>query len=224
MAMTYLRLVLLMYLLLVSCTEVGPAHRDCTTIAAQGLRELLFHDVPIDDLPAKIAAAQSVPASSIEAQFDAATATRQFSWQHDGASFTLLVRGSRPEELDVFYLGRPFEAADVVSCLGAPSQYGALYARGVERYALNLNLLYPEQGIMASGARFDTRPQRPPRIDGRFPVYDIWFAAPGSSAQVVRQTQPADSEVSTNRIIRQLKAWPGNWQTTVVEVDPSVGP
>lgn len=115
-------------------------------------------------------------------------------------------------------------AEEVFECLGEPAQYLALYEWDIPGNLLSLDLLYPDQGILAHGSKFyRSRPESPPPLDGDFPIDVFIFVPPGSVEQVLFYTTlGTTSEDLYEQMLQLYKAWPGKWEDVTVKLGPNL--
>lgn len=110
----------------------------------------------------------------------------------------------------------------MVACLGIPTLYYARYNWDLGKYALHLYLLFPDQGILASGAKyFYPKPKYVPSIEGDFPIRHLGLGPSGSAEQILHRIY-IENSVNITPSIPDYKPWPGNWQDIVIEIDPSI--
>jgi hypothetical protein len=120
---------------------------------------------------------------------------------------------------DIRVAGGSVPASKVLACLGEPARYRARYERIVEGNQLSFDLLFPDQGILADGARFFRSDLRqPPPISDAFPLTGFIFTRPGTVEQILHDIYLS----SFYQMLREYKPWPGKWEDIMVEIDPSI--
>lgn len=218
---------LILVLLLGSCTYLtylGQKELSCEEIAT--LRAQVGKEFSLESLRRWIHETYQVPLESI---WVATTPDGQTHIVHWGdANRTYYYASLHQPELvvdDITFGGVRGSAGSLIACLGEPALYEAWYKFDPPAYAnhLHITLLFPEQGVLASGARFfRSRPKEPPPINDDFPIEFIRFIRPGTAEQVLNNLY---GHLPTNlyeQALRNYKPWPGNWQDIVIEIDPSI--
>lgn len=124
---------------------------------------------------------------------------------------------------DIRVSGGSIPANKVLACLGKPAWYGAWYKDDLPGTQLSLNLLFPDQGVLAHGAKFfGSSPKQPPPISEAFPLSSFLFMQPGSVEQVLHHIYYHPTRSLYEQMLREHKPWPGRWEDIVVEIDPSL--
>lgn len=212
---------LVIAVLLASCTYL--AQPDCDVIRASALRAQLKQESSIEQFKTWIMHTYGVASDSI---FAARSRDREYwdvQWQVAGRRYDLaLSNGRLDDRAGMSFERRKPSANQVIVCLGAPTLYYARYNWDLGQYALSLTLLFPDQGILASGAKyFYPKPEQTPVIKGDFPISHLTFVLPGSAEQVLQEIY-IEGSVSMEPSIPEYQPWPGNWQDIVIETDPNI--
>lgn len=207
-------------LLLAGCTYWGEA--NCEAMQAAALRAQLGKVTSIEQFEAWIADTYHVTPTAIRAI--RAVDDRNYwtvYWDVTGRTYRAeLDNGTVSQSAGMSYERRKPSADQVIACLGTPALYYARYNWDLGKYALHLYLLFPDQGILASGAKyFYPKPEYVPPIDGDFPIWHLGFGPSGSAEQVLHRIY-IENSVSIVPSIPEYKPWLGKWEGIVVEIDP----
>jgi hypothetical protein len=216
---------LLLILVLAGCIPMLQPQRDCDEVSAVQLRGLFAGQYSVDQFRAW--AARTYGISAEEVQVEPASKEKDdwsIHWAMAGATYAAGLRGSKVLGAGVTYGSNPPSADRVLSCLGAPGEYRAAFDKMVEASQLSLDLLFPAQGILASGARFAAFNQRqPPPLNENFAVSSFVVVPPGSAEQVLRQVYGGLSNDQYEKVVREFKPWPGDWENLQIQIDPAIG-
>jgi len=212
--MARLMLYLAMVMLLVGCNLFGPP--DCEVIKAAALRAQFNQEASLDQFKEWVANTYHVSSNAI--RVIPSVDDRDYwtiYWEVAGQTYEITLDDGRVDQGARMLFNRNVPAAQVISCLGTPTQYYARYSWDLGQYALHLMLLYPDQGILATGARyFYPKPNQIPTIEDTFGISWLTFGPPGWTEQLQQSALNPDGE--------PYRPWPGNWQDIVIEIDPRV--
>jgi len=211
---------LIVGLLLTGCTY--PGGPDCEAMQAVALQAQLGRETTIEQFEAWISETYHVVPKAIRAI--RAVDDRNYwtvYWDVTGRTYQAeLDNGKVSKSAGMSFERRKPSADQVIACLGTPTLYYARYNWDLGKYALHLYLLFPDQGILASGAKyFYPKPEYVPPIDGDFPIWHLGFGPSGSAEQVLHRIY-IENSVSIVPSIPEYKSWPGKWEGIVVEIDP----
>lgn len=212
---------LVIAVLLAGCTY--PAHLYCDIIRAPALRTQLDQETSIEQFKTWIAHTYGVASDSVFATHSKEREYWDVQWQVSGRIYDLALHNGRLDDrAGMSFLRQKPSADQVIACLGTPRLYYAHYNWDLGKYALHLYLLFPDQGILASGARyFYPKPEQTPVIEGSFRISRFTFVRPGPAEQLLQKIYIEDS-VSMDPSIPAYRPWPGNWQDIVVEINPNI--
>lgn len=218
------KLVLLVLALsLTACSAVVPKRLDCDQITDPVLRAQIGKQFALENFTTWVSEAYRVSRESI--QIVAAGTGEEISlyWKVDDLEYTAVINASGLDSAALRYdqLSAP-TAAEVIACLGKPEQYSARYGLISEGGPqLNLDLLFPAQGVFAWGLRyFGMNTKQPPAITADFPINSLVFKQPSSVDKLARfLCWDATSDVC-QQIVNSYKPWPGHWEA--IEIGPQI--
>jgi len=126
--------------------------------------------------------------------------------------------------VDIGVAARGLTASDIIACLGQPTDYRATYGMETEGgKQLDLDLLFPDRGVLAGGARIlRDRPEKPPAITGEFPITGVRFMRPAPADKLVQRLASEYLPALGEQIRKEYKLWPGDWKA--IEISPFVSP
>lgn len=214
--MARLMLYLATVVLLVGCSLSGPP--NCEVIQASALRAQLNQETSLDHFKDWVSHTYHVSPKTIRAipSID----DRDFwtvYWEVAGHTYRTTLDDGRVGRGATVSFNRGVPASHIISCLGMPVQYYARYNWDLGKYALHLTLLYPDQGILATGARyFYPKPDQIPTIESAFGIYLLTYGPPGWTEQLQQSASNPSGEL--------YKPWPGNWKDIQIEIDPRAQP
>ena len=215
---------LILILLLVSCADFGRKRLSCEELTL--LRAQVGKEFSLESFRLWVHETYRVPLESI---WIATTKDGQVHIAHWGDpnrtyySATLEAMAGQLVVDDITFGGVRGSADGIVACLGEPGLYSASYKFDppANANALHVRLLFPEQGVLASGAKFfRSRPKQPPPIRGDFPIDFIRFFRPGTAEQILDRLF-GGSPALYEQALQEHKPWPGKWEDIVVEIDPN---
>ena len=213
---------LLFVLLLVACAPMK--QRSCNEISAAALRSILFKEITVDDLLTWIAQTYHVPSENIRVDVIKGT-FQSITWTTEGIQYRVYTEESVATGAVLLYEWGLPSANQVIACLGTPERYRAEYTLDIPGNQLGFGMLFPAQGILASGAEFlRSRPKEPPPIKGSFRLYGFVITQPGSGEQILREIYCQGSAELCERMLQKYKPWPQDWQNIVIEIDPRLHP
>jgi hypothetical protein len=211
----------LLALLLMNCNGIGSSQQTCDQIAGLTLRSFLFKQTTPEQLRSAIAQTYHLPAESVSAQ--SARGEWVFDWNQDGLFYTIETKGGIPSRASVVYEQRTPSADEVTKCLGAPSRYKAWYTRGVPGRELDIDILFANQGILATGAEFpNSNSNQPPPVGGNISLSGFAYVQPGSDEEVLRRVLNPELVNVDKAVQEDFKPWPGTWKDIVVQIDPDL--
>lgn len=205
-----------MAVLLVGCSFSG--HPDCEVIQASALRAQFNQETSLDHFRDWVSNTYHVSPKTI--RVIPSIDNRDYwtiYWEVAGQTYDITLDNGRVDRGAGISFNRGVPASHIVSCLGPPAQYYAGYHWDLGKYVLHLTLLYPDQGILATGARyFYPKPDRIPTIESTFGIYRLTFGPPGWTDQLQQSVLNPSGEL--------YKPWPGNWKDIQIEIDPRAQP
>jgi hypothetical protein len=143
-------------------------------------------------------------------------------WRKLEVDYTAVLEHLMIVDVAVSFPGGVISPEDVIGCLGQPERYRASYNSDIPGYALHLDLLFPDHGVLAGGATWlRSRPREPPPIDRGHPIQDLRFVLPGTAEQVLYEVYGAWADVY-EQMLKEYKPWPEKWEDIVIEIDPSI--
>jgi hypothetical protein len=214
---------LVLALFLTACGAIAPERLDCDQITASVLRAQIGKQFAPEEFLAWVSDVYRVPQGNTRLDTAGAGRSSTLYWQGDGISYIAVIDGSGLASVSLAYKQRRPSAAEVVACLSAPEQYRASYGSDIPGNNLQLDLLFPAQGVLVFGNQFlPARPQQPPPIEGKFEMSHMTVVSPGPADQVLRGIYGRSSADLVGSMLPQYKPWPGDWKDIVISVDPSL--
>jgi len=203
-----------MVMLLAGC--IFPGQPDCETINASALRAQFNQESSLDQFKEWVSHTYHVSPKTIRVipSIDDKDYWTIY-WEVAGRTYEVTLDDGRVGAGAGISFDRDIPAAQIILCLGTPAQYYARYNWDLGQYALHLTLLYPDQGILATGARyFYPKPEQIPTIESTFGIYRLTFGPPGWTEQLRQSALNPSGE--------PYKPWPGDWKNIVIDIDPNV--
>ena len=202
--------ILLAGILLSSCTGIGPVQPNCDEMTT--LRAQISREGPPEQLRTWIADTYKTAPEGIATNALALQQEYLLQWQKDGLWYNMTI--DKGVVTDIGVEARGLSAADVIACLGQPGYYSATYGYETEGGTqLNFNLLFPDQGILAGGAKIlRARPAQPPAITGDFPIGSFLFMQPSPASTLLQRAHNVYVPALREQMINAFKPWPGDWQ------------
>jgi hypothetical protein len=219
--MTVRGLVLLwLCILLAGCTQLGSAQPNCNEMIA--LQGQISREASPEQLKAWIAETYRISPDSITSDLVPQTQGHLLQWRTRDLWYRMSI--ARGVVTDIGVDARGLTAADVIACLGQPTQYSATYGMETEGgKQLDFDLLFPKSGILAGGVRIlKARPEKPPAITAEFPMLGVRFMQPGPVPELVQRLASEYVPALREQMIKGYKPWPGDWQA--VQITPFVSP
>lgn len=202
--------------LLTGC--VFPSQPDCEVIQTSALRAQFNQETSLNQFTAWVANTYHVSSKAIRVIPSVDDGNRWIvHWEVAGRTYEIFLDDGRMGAWAGVSFDREVPAAQVISCLGTPAQYYARYNWDLGKYALHLTLLYPDQGILATGARYySPKPTQVPTIENTFGIYRLTFGSPGWTEGLQQSAANPNGE--------PYKPWPDDWQAIAIDVDPRARP
>ena len=200
-----IRSVLVMLLAGFSSAARGPS----TYEELARLQSLIGREVTPEAFCDWVAEAYRLPTESIAVKLRAEDHYRVVEWTQRGRCYTALLDGNVIARIG---FEAPMTSAErVVAALGEPGEYRAEYKRHAGGHELSLRLVFPEQGIQASGSKFYYGgPVETPSLDGRFGLRFFVVMRPASAEGLLEQMW-GDWPPLHAHLIKEYKPWPGTW-------------
>lgn len=205
------KLIMLPLLLaLLTCCSGIPTGLTCEEVNA--LRLQISRKDSIENLRTTIAQNYRISSESITVDDRPLQQGQLLQWHSNGLSYNMSIQDSTVVQIGVS--GQEVTAAAVMACLGQPSHYSAMYgyetAGGTQ---LSLNLLFPETGVLAGGAKIlSARPAQPPAISADFPINGFQFMEPRSADVLLEEAHRMYATALRQQLLAAYKPWPGSWE------------
>ncbi len=209
-------------ILLSSCTGIGPVQPNCDEMTT--LRAQISREGSPEQLRTWIADTYKIAPESIATNTVALQHDYLLQWQKDGLWYNMTI--DKGVVTDIGADIRGLSAADVIACLGQPAYYSATYGYETEGGTqLNFNLLFPDQGILAEGAKIlRARPAQPPAITGDFPMRSFLFMQPSPASTLLQRAHSVYVPALREQMINAYEPWPGDWQGIEIGKSSNVSP
>lgn len=202
--------------LLAGCSFSGQP--DCEVIQASTLRAQFNRETSLDQFIEWVSNIYHVPRKAI--RVIPSIDDRDYwtiYWETAGQTYEIILDDGRVGKGARISFNRGVPAGYIVSCLGTPAQYYARYNWDLGKYALHLTLLYPDRGILATGAKyFYPKPDQVPTIENTFGIDWLTFGPSGWTDQLRQSALNPSGE--------SYKSWPGDWKNIQIEIDPRAQP
>ncbi len=218
-------LVAVMLVAVLEACEVPPPHKRtesqclCDQLPATSIYSLMQQEVTQARLIDWATSIQGVPENSIQIeQYDGDIEI--FTWERDSRYYALQTEGAILNWASIRD-GRNMvtPVSCVVTCLGPPAQYRAYYSATVPGRLQELEIVYPEHGIVAGGAKFyDLSERSPDAIKCQFPMDDFVLVVPDTTESVLRRVYSSRADV--DQLLEQFKPWPESCDDLELGIDP----
>lgn len=206
-------IVLLSGLLLSGCTGITAVHSTCDELVT--LRTQIARAGSLEQFRTWIADTYQITPESIELH-SVPPQMHLLLWHRDDQWYSMSIENGVVAEIGAQIRG--LSATDVITCLGQPGQYKATY--GYETPGgtqLDFALLFPDQGILAGGAKIlRARPTQPPAITGDFKLDGFQFMPPGPVSTLLEQAHSVYAAPLREQMINAYKPWPDAWQDITI--------
>ncbi|MBX7237566.1 MAG: hypothetical protein K1X65_24535 [Caldilineales bacterium] len=133
----------------------------------------------------------------------------EWRWQSDNSSYRLYSEDGQWRIATVTFDAAQPSAHDLIDCVGDPEWYVAGYGPWGENQALNFEMYFPTQGLMARSS--DLNERKKPRITENTLVDELALTPPGSIAAMISFLHYDAADVG-EIALQRLKPWPGNWE------------
>lgn len=186
------------------------------------LRTEMLKESSGDQFLSWISVTYGLPTGSIRVT-DISEKEKIFEWEKGGIRYRTTMRESALVTVWAEYEAEPIPSAEcVVTCLGAPEQYAAYFTRDVPGRSLQLEMIFPAQGVLVQGAAFyGLSQEQPPPITGTFPISFFRMEAAETAEDILHKVY-GDLDLYV-QMVEQFKPWPGSWQDIEITIDPSFG-
>lgn len=143
--------------------------------------------------------------------------TKGVAWNWNGKGYGAAFRNEDLRNIVVRWRGTRPTITEVLDCFGEPDFYRAGYSpAGEPGNKLELELWYPEKGLMVGHFRY-SHSEQPPAIASRSTMTDLTIVRPGSIEAVVADAYLGRAVEVREKALQALKPWPGTWEDIVVE-------
>ncbi len=215
-------IVLLQGVLLAGCTYIGPAQPNCDEMVV--LQSLIYREASPEQLRVWIADTYHISSESIISEPFPQRQAHLLQWRKNDLWYNLDIEKGVVTDIGVG--ARGLSAAAVIACLGQPTHYSAIYGWDTEGgKELDLDLLFPDRGVLAGGARFlRSRPEQPPAITGDFPITAFRFMRPDSASTLLQRVHSGYVPGLREQMINGYKLWPGAWKDIEIGINRYSGP
>lgn len=218
------RLILLLLVLsLSSCNAIYPQSPGCKEMVSLELRTQVGREFTVDDLLVWISTTYQIPREDIGV-FSIGDGDRvSLSWKVMRVEYQADISAARLDSVALRFVQPTMPTiAEVIACFGEPDFYSARYGLVSEGGPqLDLDLLFPTQGIFAWGTiYFEMNTRQPPAITPNFPTASLIFKQSGPVDQFIRfLCWDPDSDVC-QKIAASYKPWVKDWKA--IEIGPQI--
>lgn len=219
--MSKLVAILLLSVILAGCADIGTAQPDCDEISA--LRIKISTVMTPEKFKMWVEETYHLPAEGVT--LTPITQLPQLHssivrWRQNGLWYSAGFEESIITNIGV--TAKRLSAGDLIACLGKPEYYAATYGlTGEGMMELDFNLLFPNQGVVAGGAKFyPTNTEQPPAITGDFPVNSLMFRQPGSADDLLQRQFGLYPQETYIQIVKSYKSWTGHWDS--IKIEPKI--
>lgn len=220
-------LIAVMLLAVLEACEAPLSHKRtesqclCDQLPVTAISNLMQQDISQTRLLDWITSTQQVPKDSIQIK-DYDGNIKILTWERESRYFALQ---TEEEKLNWASIrdgrNRVTSISCVVTCLGEPAQYRAYYSITVPGRFQEVEIVYPEQGIVVSGIKFfDLTERNPDAVNCQFPMDNFVLVLPGTTESVLRSVHSARADVE--QLLEQFIPWPENCLDLELTIDPEL--
>lgn len=216
------RCLFLMTIILISvsaCAQSKPP-RSCDEISQAALRLMIQKALPAEELPQLVSDTFGVPQAEVFVQ--PVQQGSDVRWKSDGVQYELLVQAAQATLARVTYESSSPSGDRILQCLGIPDKYWAYYYPMITptQRLVTLNLFFPAIGSACWIDKYG-RGDSPPAFEPSDNIAACDFVPTSPPDQVISRLL---SDLAAPRAARwieeQLKPWPADWQSILVETRP----
>lgn len=221
-AISYL-VFLLLALSLSSCNAFFAQTPGCKQMASSELRAQIGRELTMDDLLTWISTTYQIPREDISVSSRGDGDEVSLSWKDMRVEYQADIRAARLDSVALrFFQPMKPTIAEVIACFGEPDLYSARYGLVSEGGPqLDLDLLFPTQGIFAWGTiYFEMNTRQPPAITPNFPTASLIFKQPGPTNQFTRFLCWDSGSDVCQKIAPSYRPWVKDWKA--IEIGPQI--
>lgn len=215
---------LILLLWLTACSALSARQPlDCEQIVDEPLRSVPFTELTYDSFPNWVTKTYGVPRNEITQGSHTMGLSDSYTaavlWRSDDKLYSGDFIDDALQRVQVDWDQASPTVGEVVTCLGTPSDYSAIYLESTaEVPTLRLHLWYRSAGMLVVAGTAG-HSSEPPVIEDDIQVNRILITRPGPPEEMLRRGEAGISPDLRQLIEQAVQRWPGSWEELKIVKD-----